>query len=30
MQLVILSELEKEIDLGVPIHEFFDLIIGTR
>ncbi|KAF8242902.1 hypothetical protein K440DRAFT_638179 [Wilcoxina mikolae CBS 423.85] len=30
MQLVILSKLEDEINLGLPIHEFFDLIIGTR
>lgn len=30
MQLQILSILEEKIDLGIPIGEFFDLMIGTR
>jgi len=30
MQLQILSILEERIGLGIPIREFFDLIIGTR
>jgi len=30
IQLKILSLLETDIDLGLPIQEFFDLIIGTR
>jgi len=30
VQLSILAQLEQCIDLGVPIRQFFDLIIGTR
>lgn len=30
MQLKILYALEKHIGLGIPIQEFFDLIVGTR
>jgi hypothetical protein len=30
IQLEILSALEQEIKLGVPIQDFFGLIIGTR
>ena len=30
MQLQILYILEEKIDLGIPIGEFFDLMIGTR
>ena len=30
VQLVFLLELESRIGLGVPIQEFFDLIVGTR
>ena len=30
VQLTILHELEKLIDLDMPISNFFDLIIGTR
>ncbi|KAF8243740.1 hypothetical protein K440DRAFT_663912 [Wilcoxina mikolae CBS 423.85] len=29
IQTTILAELEKKIDLGLPIQEFFDLIVGT-
>jgi len=30
VQLSILAQLETRINLGVPIGQFFDLIIGTR
>jgi hypothetical protein len=30
IQLVILAMIEKRIGLGIPIQEFFDLIVGTR
>lgn len=30
MQLKILEALEAKIGLGIPIQEFFDLVIGTR
>ena len=30
VQLVILRHIEKVIDLGIPVQDFFDLIIGTR
>jgi len=30
VQLVILGMLEKRIGFGIPIQEFFDLIVGTR
>ena len=30
VQLVILAMIEKRIGLGIPIQEFFDLIVGTR
>jgi hypothetical protein len=30
VQLSILAELERLVDLDIPIQNFFDLIIGTR
>jgi hypothetical protein len=30
VQLTILEILEERIDLGMPIQQFFDLIVGTR
>jgi hypothetical protein len=30
MQLKILSQLEERTGLGLPIRDYFDLVIGTR
>lgn len=30
VQLTMLNALEEKINLGIPIQDFFDLIIGTR
>lgn len=30
VQLTMLDALEKKIDLGIPVQDFFDLIVGTR
>lgn len=30
IQLKVLEALERKINLGVPIQDFFDLVVGTR